>query len=146
MVWGLQCNLLSRQLVQKAAMRAKTKQELYALKWYVRISLYITDVCFSTFSMVTLVPERKHLEAKSKPKSRGHCRSVSQPVSLSVCLSVCLGVDTRILVYVSKLRLKPSLQLVPRSKHSPSVIKTGQLMLHREIIAVCSEIHTKHIT
>jgi len=26
-----------------------------------------------------------------------------------------------------------------------SVIKTSQLMLYREIIAVCSEIHTKHI-
>ena len=26
-----------------------------------------------------------------------------------------------------------------------SVIQTSQLMLYREIIAVCSEIHTKHI-
>jgi hypothetical protein len=26
-----------------------------------------------------------------------------------------------------------------------SVIKTSQLMLYREIITVCSEIHTKHI-
>jgi hypothetical protein len=34
---------------------------------------------------------------------------------------------------------------VPRSKHSVSVIQTSQLMLYREIIAVCSEIHTKHI-
>jgi len=30
-------------------------------------------------------------------------------------------------------------------KHSVSVIKTSQLMLYREIIAVCSQIHTKHI-
>ena len=37
------------------------------------------------------------------------------------------------------------IQPVPRSKHSISVIKTNQLMLYREIIAVCSEIHTKHI-
>src|SRR5215469_10323479 len=36
-------------------------------------------------------------------------------------------------------------QPVPRSKHSISVIKTSQLMLYREIMAVCSEIHTKHI-
>ena len=28
---------------------------------------------------------------------------------------------------------------------SVSVIKTSQLMLYREIMAVCSEIHTKHI-
>ena len=28
--------------------------------------------------------------------------------------------------------------------HSVSVIQTSQLMLYREIIAVCSEIHTKH--
>jgi hypothetical protein len=29
--------------------------------------------------------------------------------------------------------------------HTDSVIKTSQIMLCREIIAVCSEIHTKHI-
>ena len=34
---------------------------------------------------------------------------------------------------------------VPRSKHYISVIQTSQLMLYREIMAVCSEIHTKHI-
>src|SRR5215469_16735309 len=37
------------------------------------------------------------------------------------------------------------IQSVPRSKHSVSVIQTSQLMLYREIIAVCSQIHTKHI-
>jgi hypothetical protein len=37
------------------------------------------------------------------------------------------------------------LQSVPRSKHTPSVIKISQLMQYREIIAVCSEIHTKQI-
>jgi len=37
-------------------------------------------------------------------------------------------------------------QSVPCSKHSLYlVIKTSQLMLYREIIAVCSQIHTKHI-
>ena len=39
--------------------------------------------------------------------------------------------------------LKP--QSVPRNKHYISVIKTSQLMLYREIIAVCSQIHTNHI-
>ena len=34
---------------------------------------------------------------------------------------------------------------VPRSKHTVSVIKTSQLLLCKEIIAVCSEIHTKHV-
>ena len=34
---------------------------------------------------------------------------------------------------------------VPRSKHSASVLKTDNLMICREIIAVCSEIHAKHI-
>jgi len=33
--------------------------------------------------------------------------------------------------------------IVPRTKLSVWVIKTSQLMLYREIIAVCSEIHTK---
>ena len=32
-----------------------------------------------------------------------------------------------------------------KHEHCNSVIKTTQLMLYREIIAVCSEIHTKHI-
>ena len=38
-------------------------------------------------------------------------------------------------------------QPVPRSKHTPSrlYIQTSQLMVYREIISVCSEIHTKHI-
>jgi len=36
-------------------------------------------------------------------------------------------------------------QLVPRRKHSLAVIKTSQSMLYREITAVCSQIHTKHI-
>ena len=36
------------------------------------------------------------------------------------------------------------IQSLSRSKHSVSVIKTSQLMLYREIIVVCSEIHTKH--
>jgi hypothetical protein len=34
---------------------------------------------------------------------------------------------------------------VPRSKHSFWIIKTSHLMLCREIIAVCFEVHTKHI-
>jgi len=36
-------------------------------------------------------------------------------------------------------------QLVPRSKHSVSVTQTIHLMLYREIIAVGSQIHIKHI-
>jgi proteasome assembly chaperone (PAC2) family protein len=37
------------------------------------------------------------------------------------------------------------IQFVPRSKHYVSVIQTSQLKLYREIIDVCSQIHTKHI-
>ena len=44
-----------------------------------------------------------------------------------------------------ELELHLKTQSVPRSKHSVSVIKTSQLMLCREITAVCFEIHTKHI-
>jgi hypothetical protein len=32
-----------------------------------------------------------------------------------------------------------------RTKHSASVIENSRLMLYREIIAVCSQIHTKHV-
>ena len=45
----------------------------------------------------------------------------------------------------SQRKLYLQIQAVPRSKHTVSVIKTSQLMLYREIMAVCSEIHTKHI-
>jgi hypothetical protein len=44
-----------------------------------------------------------------------------------------------------KPQLYLNIQSVPRSKHSVSVIWTNQLILYREIMAVCSEIHTKHI-
>jgi hypothetical protein len=40
----------------------------------------------------------------------------------------------------------PVIQFVPRRKHLISVIKNNQLMMYREIIAVCSEIQTKHTT
>jgi hypothetical protein len=45
-------------------------------------------------------------------------------------------------LYLSDLKT----QSVPRSKHSASVIKTDQLMVYSEIMAVCSEIHTRHTT
>ena len=44
-------------------------------------------------------------------------------------------------LYLSHLKT----QFLPRRKHSASVLKTDKLMLYREIIAVCSEIHAKHI-
>jgi len=37
------------------------------------------------------------------------------------------------------------IQVVPRRKHSASVLKTDKLTSHREMIVVCSEIHKKHI-
>jgi len=55
-------------------------------------------------------------------------------------------VNVKQLVHVVTTGLqRDNIQSVPRSKHSVSPIKTSQLMLHREIIAVCSQIHTKHI-
>jgi hypothetical protein len=35
------------------------------------------------------------------------------------------------------------IQFLPRSKHCVSVITARQLILYREIIALCYEIHTK---
>lgn len=37
-------------------------------------------------------------------------------------------------------------QFVSRSKHSTSVIKTNQLMLHKEKVSVCCEIHIQRVT
>jgi len=51
-------------------------------------------------------------------------------------------------VWDININIKPSyikIQSVPRSKHTVSVIKTSRLMVYRKIIAVCSQIHTKHI-
>jgi hypothetical protein len=45
----------------------------------------------------------------------------------------------------NKPELHLKIQSVPRRKHSISATKASQLILYREIIAVCSEIHTKHI-
>jgi hypothetical protein len=42
------------------------------------------------------------------------------------------------------LKLYLKIQSVPRSKCTPSLLKTNYLMLHREIIVVYSQIHTKH--
>ena len=44
-------------------------------------------------------------------------------------------------LYLSDLKT----HFVPHSKHSAKVLRTSQLMQYREIIAVCSQIHTKHI-
>ena len=38
------------------------------------------------------------------------------------------------------------IQSVPRCKHFVSVIKTIQLMLYTEVVAVCYDNHIKHIT
>jgi len=44
------------------------------------------------------------------------------------------------------VKLYIKIQSIPRSNHSASLlIQISQLMLYREIIAVCSEIHTKHM-
>jgi len=47
--------------------------------------------------------------------------------------------------FLFKPELYINTQSVPRSKHCESVVKTNQLMLYREIMAVCSQIHPKHM-
>ena len=59
--------------------------------------------------------------------------------SWSVCIEQFNALSTKL--YLTHLKT----QFVPRSKHSVSVLKTDKLMLYREIIGLCSEIHTKHI-
>ena len=57
-----------------------------------------------------------------------------------------LGSNRKFRVQISHgHRINTKIQSVPRSKHSVSAIQTSQLMLYREIIAVCSQIHTEHI-
>ena len=62
--------------------------------------------------------------------------------STNVCVTCIFGNFPKVSKHVQSHIF---IQSVPRSKHSTSVVKTSHLMLFREIIAVCSEIHTKHI-
>ena len=48
------------------------------------------------------------------------------------------SLNVKLVVYKNPARTEGGTQSV-------SVIKTSELMLYREIIAVCSQIHTKHI-
>jgi len=43
------------------------------------------------------------------------------------------------------LNVKLAVHIVTTVNCQTSVIQTSQLMLYREIIAVCSQIHTEHI-
>ena len=49
------------------------------------------------------------------------------------------------MIEINRNYVKPTVRTAQET-HSVSVIQTSQLMLYREIIAVCSEIHTKHNT
>jgi len=63
-------------------------------------------------------------------------------------IAVCSQIHTKHIntLYGQNVELYIKTQSVLRSKHTPSrLIKTSQLMLYREIIAVCSQIHTKYI-
>ena len=63
-------------------------------------------------------------------------------------IAVCSEINTKHINTLcgQNVELYIKTQFVPRSKHSPSrLIKTYQFVLYREIIAVCSEINTKHI-
>ena len=60
---------------------------------------------------------------------------------LHKCLNTYIINPVSTKMYLSDLKN----QFVRRRKHSGSVIKTDNLLLYREIIAVCSKIHTKHV-
>ena len=64
-------------------------------------------------------------------------------------ITVCSQIHTKHINTLcgQNVELYIKIQSVPRSKHnSVSVTQTSQLMLYREIITVCSQIHTKHMT
>jgi len=83
-----------------------------------------------------------HIKTQSVPRSKHTPSRLYKPVS-----QCCIG-KLSLFVLKSTQNTQPELyikvQYVPRSKHSVSVTRTSQSMLYREIIAVCSQIHTKH--
>jgi proteasome assembly chaperone (PAC2) family protein len=56
----------------------------------------------------------------------------------------CVRENQWVWVSASVQDVKDSVHTSQRTQHM-SITKTSQLMLYREILAVCSEIHTKHI-
>ena len=82
---------------------------------------------------------------RGKPKySEKQLSSATLPTTYPTCTDLQSKPGLRGKKPVGVFYLKT--QSVPRSKHTHSrFIQTSQLMLYREIIAVCSEIHTKHI-
>ena len=64
--------------------------------------------------------------------SQIHTKHINTPCGKNVEL-----LNVKLAVYKDPVR-------TAQQTHSVSVIKTSQLMLYREIIVVCSQIHTKH--
>jgi hypothetical protein len=62
-----------------------------------------------------------------------------EPLSRTYWLNKKWKCSQRAIEYIGQI------QSVPRSKHFLSVMQISQLMLYKKIIAVCYEIHTKHI-
>jgi len=91
-----------------------------------------------------------HLDTQSVPRSKHTASRLTKTIQLLLyreIMAVCSEIHTNTAVWAERRFLfKPKLHLntqsVPRSKHSVSVTKTIQLLLNREIMAVCSEIHT----
>jgi len=83
----------------------------------------------------------------------GHHQVLSIEVSLyklrekGCDVEICHQIIVRICLYTSFIQDTSCVCDYPPTYlvHFLSVIQTSQLMLYREIMAVCSEIHTKHI-
>ena len=83
-----------------------------------------------------------HNNAHEKPNGTSYTRQ-HRLFTFKTILKTGQKADFLNIIRTRKLHLK--IQSVPRSKHSVSVTQTSQLTLYREITAVCSQIHTKHI-
>jgi len=85
----------------------------------------------------------------SRPQPVIQCRYSQQPIDWTIhCVQITVQLSAGT---VNTLQTAADLNCIKhpfrtaQKRHFVSVIKTSELSLYREIIPVCSQIHTKHI-
>ena len=117
--------------------RTNTYIHTYVYKFLFVLYLYVC-LLHITLKFITLNPRSEDIWYLKRQVQYSTVQYSTVQYGTAVCLVVCVWTQNVGGGFCIKT------QSVPRSKHTPS-LRTSQLILYREIMAVCSEIHTKHI-